>query len=440
MVFQKQQNLKIKSTTKTTIFLIDKKEKKTMKQQIKNNELITDRFRIKSKMTRTEIGRSMVEMLGVLVITGVLSVGGLVGYSYAMSKWRANNIVHELELVSYSLSMQFNTNAQTLMLGDPYDNGHIESETYDFAYGCGNNMNTQKNCSASEKNYWMSLNGVPKNVCTRILELFNGVVYLSEKRLNNSVITDDFICSDSGNLMAFIFNIVQTGQVSDTENTQKPNVNCPANTAVTGLGGLAVVMTDEATEKKANCYCHEINTKYNADTGICEEQPNICTTNSDCNRGFYCQITQYKTETNNTYCTNDTSGMIGECRDIKADLMDKPENVPFWMSNTTMNWWSVKYFCEAQEKSMVNFEDFGCANTICKSGCSASSGYCRIAPDSSTSERTEVMENMYVAYGNPTDKAWINMDYSTCYPYYVQFDRNRIDFMGRTGKNRAICK
>ena len=41
-----------------------------------------------------ENGRSMVEMLGVLAIIGVLSVGGIAGYTLAMNKYRANEIVN----------------------------------------------------------------------------------------------------------------------------------------------------------------------------------------------------------------------------------------------------------------------------------------------------------------------------------------------------------
>ena len=40
-----------------------------------------------------ESGRSMVEMLGVLAIIGVLSVGGIAGYTRAMKNWRANEII-----------------------------------------------------------------------------------------------------------------------------------------------------------------------------------------------------------------------------------------------------------------------------------------------------------------------------------------------------------
>ena len=40
-----------------------------------------------------ETGRSMVEMLGILAIIGVLSVGGLIGYNQAMAKIKLNNII-----------------------------------------------------------------------------------------------------------------------------------------------------------------------------------------------------------------------------------------------------------------------------------------------------------------------------------------------------------
>ncbi|MBQ8557344.1 MAG: hypothetical protein IJ440_00960, partial [Alphaproteobacteria bacterium] len=45
-----------------------------------------------------EIGRSMIEILGVLAIIGVLSVGAVAGYRYAMDKYRANDIVYEVNM------------------------------------------------------------------------------------------------------------------------------------------------------------------------------------------------------------------------------------------------------------------------------------------------------------------------------------------------------
>lgn len=45
------------------------------------------------KNIKQENGRSMVEMLGVLAIIGVLSIGGIAGYTMAMNRYRANEIL-----------------------------------------------------------------------------------------------------------------------------------------------------------------------------------------------------------------------------------------------------------------------------------------------------------------------------------------------------------
>ncbi len=55
----------------------------------------------------TEGGRSMVEMLGVLAIIGVLSVGGIAGYTMAMNKYKANEIVNGISTM-YMLGMSAN--------------------------------------------------------------------------------------------------------------------------------------------------------------------------------------------------------------------------------------------------------------------------------------------------------------------------------------------
>ena len=41
---------------------------------------------------KNETGRSMVEMLGVLAIIGVLSIGGIAGYTMSMRRHRANQV------------------------------------------------------------------------------------------------------------------------------------------------------------------------------------------------------------------------------------------------------------------------------------------------------------------------------------------------------------
>ena len=61
------------------------------------------------KKLKSESGRSMVEMLGVLAIIGVLSVGGIAGYSLSMRRHRANGVVDALSkfaVTAYGLCQQ----------------------------------------------------------------------------------------------------------------------------------------------------------------------------------------------------------------------------------------------------------------------------------------------------------------------------------------------
>ena len=53
-----------------------------------------------------QCGRSMIEMLGVLAIIGVLSVGGIAGYSKAMEKFKINKTIQQIAEIA--------TNIQTL--------------------------------------------------------------------------------------------------------------------------------------------------------------------------------------------------------------------------------------------------------------------------------------------------------------------------------------
>lgn len=54
-------------------------------------------------MKNNQFGRSMIEMLGVLAIIGVLSVGGIAGYSKAMEKWKVNKAIEEYSFLIQGL-------------------------------------------------------------------------------------------------------------------------------------------------------------------------------------------------------------------------------------------------------------------------------------------------------------------------------------------------
>ena len=62
---------------------------------------------------RSQKGRSMVEMLGVLAIIGVLSVGGVYGYGVAMKKHKANELLHQASMLATTISAQIQSNIIT---------------------------------------------------------------------------------------------------------------------------------------------------------------------------------------------------------------------------------------------------------------------------------------------------------------------------------------
>ena len=84
-----------------------------------------------------ESGRSMVEMLGVLAIIGVLSVGGIAGYSQAMSKFKVSKTIDQVQTLI--------TNIRTLYAGSrtftgltaarAKNMGLLTEETYDGTNG-----------------------------------------------------------------------------------------------------------------------------------------------------------------------------------------------------------------------------------------------------------------------------------------------------------------
>ena len=76
-------------------------------------------------MKYNENGRSMVEMLGVLAIIGVLSVGGIAGYSKAMNKYKINKTTDQVSMLVANIRTLFSsqgnyeglTNAQAIKFG-----------------------------------------------------------------------------------------------------------------------------------------------------------------------------------------------------------------------------------------------------------------------------------------------------------------------------------
>ena len=108
-----------------------KQEKKSANQnslrRLKNNQKAEHSEQIEPQsrlnglrgMYLAEYGRSMVEMLGVLAVIGVLSVAGIMGYRYAMDKYRSNDIIYEVNLRATDIWNRY----QRMPLPEPSESG-----------------------------------------------------------------------------------------------------------------------------------------------------------------------------------------------------------------------------------------------------------------------------------------------------------------------------
>lgn len=135
----------------------------------------------------TELGRSMVDMLGVLVIIAVLTIGGIVGYHVAIAKYKATQTLDEVSRRHVVLMMQ-NMRGKTLnmeefmpttSLGYPVTAAVLQDEI---------------------KGYKISLTQVPLSVCHQIL-ISN---YPAEIRANGQ---NGSVSCTQENTLDFLFNV-----------------------------------------------------------------------------------------------------------------------------------------------------------------------------------------------------------------------------------------
>ena len=107
-----------------------------------------------NKFRSEQSGRSMVEMLGVLAIIGVLSVGGIAGYSKAMAKFKLSKAMDQVSNVV--------TNIRTLYSGQPNYSG------------LSTTVAIQMGAIGAEM-----LNGKKTTTATKAYNAFNGEVFVA---------------------------------------------------------------------------------------------------------------------------------------------------------------------------------------------------------------------------------------------------------------------
>lgn len=268
-------------------------------------------------MKKIQSGRSMVEMLGVLAVVGIISIGGLYGYTYAMKRHRANELLNEANKRAVVVASQ-------LMAGRT---GNID----DFPEPSGYDFGLQ---GPKDKKFSLTLTkagggAIDSAICEQMKTLTEdtGIMVITGTCNNASTLT-----------MTFNEDLSKVG-FEDTSET----ITC-----------------DPACDSNNNEICEDGNCIKPSDT-------NGCTKNSDCDSWCtennydhcYCSITGQEASSSSSYdCSyNNFSGTCANS-EVASD-----GTIPSGLvrAKNTLNWWSAVNFCKSLDRSLITLSDLGCS-------------------------------------------------------------------------------
>ena len=177
-----------------------------------------------------ESGRSMVEILGVLAVIGVLSIGGIMGYKYAIDKSKANQIMNDVELAYVSVSAQPNRESGLMeyteaMSGFPTFTELIKEDDFQTDI--------------------VLVKQVPESVCDKVLDITQNSDWII-----SGVETDTnclYPLTECDEMNALVFSLVDVRDFSYACEKE-----CPAN-MMCGIDDECICATGYETDETGNC-------------------------------------------------------------------------------------------------------------------------------------------------------------------------------------------
>ncbi len=350
-------------------------------------------------------GRSMVEMLGVLAIVGVLSVGGVYGYGVAMKKHKANEALHKASLMATTISSYAMSN-----------NGNLPTPNSDFA-----NFGYETALTDKGTQFDLMVKGIGFDVCTQMKNSKGGMV----RDVDCDEATGDATITYYKNLATDPAEGEKSPTGGNSFNpdgaTEDDGSDCSADTK---LGSeCQVCIKGSYQDSDAKCDSGQI-----CVDGMCKTPATGtgCLKNSDCDTidptncsGGKCFCGYYVEggigSSSNANCETGPKAANGTClvtADYRTPVDADTDGITGILSAKAMDWFSAKNFCQAVGGSMISLKGSGIDKSKVESSIEEN-GYCE------GSDCAGVDWDKYKA--NLSKKYWWIKDWTedSCYAFYV---------------------
>jgi type II secretory pathway pseudopilin PulG len=304
---------------------------------------------------RSQKGRSMVEMLGVLSIIGVLSVGGVYGYGVAMKKHEANEALHKASLMATTISSYALNN-----------NGNLPQNKLDFA-----NLGYDTEISDNGTQFVLTMKAIDPSVCTQMKKMAGGMVQKVECVESETSGKNDAQISYYKNLATND----EEGENSSGSIEEKDETGLSSCTASSsGYGEVyGGDFTNQVLSNGNRCRCWNDFPVWN---GLgCVERSSDIDSSKECNSANPCDVGEYCRYRDGVYGLTcyanasgypvDGKGSITEVRGWCEKVVGVKKTGNFYYTKNKRDWFSAKEWCAAIGKQMVSLSDLGCSDFEC---------------------------------------------------------------------------
>lgn len=332
-------------------------------------------------------GRSMVEMLGVLAVIGVLSVGGIAGYNSAMKKHRANEILNEASKRAVLVAAQAMTGKTgSISLGEFEQNTFSGVTFADTATVADNKITLGLSGSGLADICAQLKNATGDNTVMKVTQDDCTVLTFNSDMSRGSATGGSNTGSNKGNAGATededgaICSGTRPGPCSVCRKTYADETSgawydsdakCTTGDQIC-VDGTCRNAPTTVLPSKCECfdgYCggygggNSTSTECSDDsTCIAEYGPcdaTSCTKNSNCSNNEYCKFSSVDDETGATAKGDCVANTTGEC----------PEGY-ICSASSFLNWFSAQNFCRSHNKNLVSASavgvfSFPCSDDLC---------------------------------------------------------------------------